>query len=401
MQGSACPPAPQQHSYDNLAASCDRTHLYIIWGLTPPPPSLTPAANTTLVSEASGSRTEAARSWQRHRRAAERSSAGSQIGPSSTPHTAAGGLNDTAGSAAQNTDHNLTDRDSVLRHGDFRGLTGPDDLVASLRRLRPHLHASEPFGPQSAGSVAPQRASASARRSSLLRDGTNSGAVAQTGVATGSCKECDVNSIVESGVRDRTEQVLNVGECDGKQAMGGSTAGARGQHCMPAVETLQAQQAQQAMPQLADAAHHSALSQAGASSAGDAPTEHEGTEPSCSAYESQPDTACPAWPCLKAAHTKPQLKALYQCCSTVACFDIFEMLSHTADQTQGSQRKDEGPAHGHAEQPQQHQGCRVQPLWSHAVIAAAHLSAGDGVVAVACSDGMLLLLDQASGNLIR
>ena len=46
-------------------------------------------------------------------------------------------------------------------------------------------------------------------------------------------------------------------------------------------------------------------------------------------------------------------------------------------------------------------GCWVQPLWSHPIVGASHLSAADGAVAVACSDGMLLLLDQATGQLIR
>ena len=119
------------------------------------------------------------------------------------------------------------------------------------------------------------------------------------------------------------------------------------------------------------------------------------------AQHAQHGTARPPWSCLKAACTAQQLKALHQCCCTVACFDIFEQTPSTADQSQGNKPRYERPKQGCEEQPQQNQPCEARPLWSHPVIAAAYLSACDGAVAVACSDGMLLLLDQASGNLIR
>lgn len=149
MQGSADAQAAQQQSNDSLAASCDRTHLYVIWGLTPLPPALALAAFP--LSEINGSQTQSAGNAQHLSRAAQSGFAASQAGVSSSSQMAGGALADSAqNAAAENTDHNLSDRDSVLRHGDFRGLTGPDDLVASLRRLRPHLHASAPFSPQSA-----------------------------------------------------------------------------------------------------------------------------------------------------------------------------------------------------------------------------------------------------------
>lgn len=402
LQACAHLQASQQHSNDSLAASCDRTHLYVIWGLTPLPPALTPATTTPPVGQASGSQTEAAGSSQRLHRGTLGDSV--QAG-SSRSHSAAGGPDESGAAAAQNTDHNLTDRDSVLRHGDFRGLTGPDDLVASLRRLRPHLHASEPFKPHTAGAAAAQHASAPtpANRSSAPSDGTTGLATAQTGCgATGSGKGSDVHASVEFGLSGSTEHVANVGMSDGKEAAGSSTADIQGQRDMPAVDP---QQAQHDGLGLSGGGHQSASSQAAASLAGVATTEQKRPESSCSADEAQHaqhGIACPPWPILKAAHTAQQLRAIHQCCNTVACFDIFETMPSTANQCQSRQPKGENPAHqGREEQPQQHQGCRAQPLWSHAVIAAAHLSAGDGAVAVACSDGMLLLLAQASGSLIR
>lgn len=122
----------------------------MIWGLTPLPLPLAPAA--APLSEHNGSQTQSTASAQHGSSTAQRGSAASQAGSSSFSQTDACASADSAQTAAaQNTDHNLTDRDSVLRHGDFRGLTGPDDLVASLRRLRLHLHSSGPFSAQSAG----------------------------------------------------------------------------------------------------------------------------------------------------------------------------------------------------------------------------------------------------------
>lgn len=139
-----------QLSDNSLAASCDRTHLYVIWGLIPLGPPLTQAEPTS-------SQTQPADGTQYGSQAAQR---GSAAGSSSFSQTdASASADSTQSAAAQNTDHNLSDRDSVLRHGDFRGLTGPDDLVTSLRRLRPHLHASGPFSSQSAGAAGAKGAS--------------------------------------------------------------------------------------------------------------------------------------------------------------------------------------------------------------------------------------------------
>ena len=156
--------AAHQLSSDSLAASCDRTHLYVIWGLTPLPL----ASAAAPLRQPNPRQTQSAGSAQHGSRAAQQGSAASQAGFSSFSQTDASAAADSAQpAAAQNTDHNLTDRDSVLRHGDYRGLTGPDDLVASLRRLRPHLHASGPFTSQSAGSTQAEGASSASGQFSI------------------------------------------------------------------------------------------------------------------------------------------------------------------------------------------------------------------------------------------
>ena len=138
----------------------------MIWGLHPLAPPSAPAA--APLSEPNSSQTQSAGVAQSGKTAARRGSAASEAGLSSFSQADASASAASAQTAAaQNTDHNLTDRDSVLRHGDYRGLTGPDDLVASLRRLRPHLHALGPFSSQAAGSAPVEGASCASRKSSI------------------------------------------------------------------------------------------------------------------------------------------------------------------------------------------------------------------------------------------
>ena len=224
------------------------------------------------------------------------------------------------------------------------------------------------------------------------RSGTSRFAVPKVNAAAGQVTDPNVAPREKTGLGNSTDHVSKVARFDGKQESDiavGSASDDATQCVMPLVDT--------------QAADHSALSHAAESSADVDMAELEQPESSSAseAQRAQHATAHPPWSCLKAACTAQQLKALHQCCCTVACFDIFEQTSGKAEQTQGNKPNDERPKRGCEEQPQQHQACKAQPLWSHPVIAAAYLSAGDGAVAVACSDGMLLLLDQASGNLIR
>lgn len=53
----------------------------------------------------------------------------------------------------------------------------------------------------------------------------------------------------------------------------------------------------------------------------------------------------------------------------------------------------EGNAQGHSQ--------TLQRVWTQAVPGACHLMVADGVAAVACNSGVLLLLDADSGALIR
>ena len=212
--------------------------------------------------------------------------------------------------------------------------------------------------------------------------------VSSTNAAAGPPRDPDVDPRGGSELGDSTGHISKQSKCDDKQDLdvpNGSNIGNVNQRGMPA-----------------DGADQSALSHAAASGSTDI-TAHEGPDSTSAgeAQHAQHATARPPWSCLKAACTAQQLKALHQYCCTVACFDIFERLSEKADQAQGCRSEDCRSEPGCEEHPPQHQGCRAKPLWSHPVIAAASMSAGDGAVAVACSDGMLLLLDQASGNLIR
>ena len=335
MQALAEAQAMQQRDSNNLAASCDRTHLFVIWGLTPlpqqpmdPQSEAAPTSNKTGNSEMQSASDPVLHSNTSRNRAFE----GQTRAESSMQAEGIAG----AEGVAHNTDHNIADRDSVLRNGDFRGLTGPDDLVASLRRLRPHLHASEPFGTKSVVAASQHATAAGSANSSS--DASGSGA---------------------SG--------------------GGMARGAAG-HGMQVGASSSAEEEQPLQPGVM-------LSAGGID-------EQPESSSAAEAQHAQHSTARPPWSCLKGQCTMQQLTALHHCCSTVACYDIFPQLTHSAQSSQGV-------VSGQGHQSAQDKGCLEQALWSHPVVAAAHLSAGDGAVVVACSDGMLLLLDQATGNLIR
>ena len=345
MQDSAKIQAMQQRDRNSLAASCDKTHLFVIWGLTPLPPPLTPPAEATPPSnEADSSHMQSASDPVRHCIAAQgRPVAGQTRLESSMQAQAA----TRSGVIAQNADHNITDRDSVLRNGDFRGLTGPDDLVASLRRLRPHLHASGPFSTRSVDAATQHATAALLAKSSSDVTGSGGGSESSGGG-------------------------LARGKAGHGMQVGGSSSAEAEQSLQPGAET---------------------------SSTSGSDTQHEQPQSSsdAEAQRAQHSTARPPWSCLKGQCTMQQLKALHHCCSTVACYDIFPKLPTVTHSPQSRQGMVEGQEHESA----QDQGCLAQALWSHPVVAAAYLSAGDGAVAVACSDGMLLLLDQATGKLIR
>lgn len=207
--------------------------------------------------------------------------------------------------------------------------------------------------------------------------GTSLSAVPRTNTAAGPADNPDAAAAVKSGLGDNMDHVSKVARFDGKQQSDTPSSSATddaSQHGLPAADTEVEDMTQGAERE--------------SKSAG---------EP----QHAQHGTARPPWSCLKAACTAQQLKALHQCCCTVACFDVFEHTSDATDQRQGNEAEAERSKQGCEEQPPQNQACVARTLWSHPVVAAAHLSAGDGAVAVACSDGVLLLLDQASGNLIR
>ena len=145
----------QQHS-DALAAACDRTHLFIVWGLTPftqpeAPDSTTAIANDCVrLSNADIGRPQLSNS----------AAAGAAAGDAATAVDAAGGACAGAGAAIGAAATTAADdsagavNNSEPSKGGFRDKISANDLVARLRRLRPQLHATGPCSPKSATAAA-------------------------------------------------------------------------------------------------------------------------------------------------------------------------------------------------------------------------------------------------------
>lgn len=111
------------------------------------------------------------------------------------------------------------------------------------------------------------------------------------------------------------------------------------------------------------------------------------------------------WSRFQGSYTPQQTQATQICCSTAACFDVIHQdvhISHKhAEADDHLQLSAQGFNQGRLVQPcSDDGGIWVKSVWSLPMIGAAQLSAADGAVAVACSDGMLLLLDQATGKLL-
>ncbi len=377
LERSASPsPSLQRTAQQNrarLAAACDKTHLFVIWGPLP-----VEAPNQIHHDEASSSHAAPSVESAPRLSAPSVESAGSGaafaaqltnvmlsseaswqpgLPPSTDAQTDAPSASSSSHSASHcNTVHQPSST-PVKQHGSNAfGVSGagavddPDHLVACLRRLRPHLHASGPFSPRAASGCAQSPSHSPVPQSSTpsrsLDDHTG-----QTTVPPA------------SNIQQRT-----------------------------ADQSVQQQQQQQQQASSED--EEVAQNQAGLS-AGFKGDKHSGAQPPS--------------PCLKGPCTPVQLEALKICCSTVACFDVprqpANLGSHghgdDSDGKAAQQEHDQGSRAESLHLLGDDQGCGVQPLWRHPVVGASHLSAADGAVAIACSDGMLLLLDQATGQLIR
>lgn len=353
-----------QQSRATLAAACDRTHLSVIWGPTP-----VGIPNQPCDTEASSSHASSLLEAEEHSAAgaarpadvvlSREASWQPQGGPaadtltdrllpnssSSSSHMTRHSNGDQRLCIAQGGDHSSRvapqdDGGAPAGVGYGGAVSGPDDLVACLRRLRPHLHASGPFSPRSASAKAEFA-------SQVLPDRSVCGVPADHDSLTDA--QLDSSSMLQgtaSVVQQRAGQSRQQ-----QEACPGPVGG----------ETVQ-QQAQASLT----------------------PRGERGS------------TAYPPWLCVKGPCTAAQLLALKLCCSSAACFDVLPQLVSSPPHDQDDTTATEASA-----QQGLDQGCGVRPLWSHPVVAASHLSAADGAVAIACSDGMLLLLDQATGQLIR
>ena len=357
---------PDQQSRATLAAACDRTHLSVIWGPTPEGIPDQPCDTEASSSHASSnleakehSATGAARpadvvlsreaSWQPQGGPAADTLTDRLLPNSSSSSSSSQMTRHSNGDqrmcTAQGGDHSSRvapqdDGGAPASVGYGGAVSGPDDLVACLRRLRPHLHASGPFSPRSA--------SAKAEFTSLvLPDRSVCGVPA------------DHDSLTDAQLDSSSMQ--------------------QGSASVVQQRADQSRQQQEARP---------------VSVGGE--TVQQQAQASLTPRRERDSTAYPPWLCVKGPCTATQLKALKLCCSSVACFDVLPQLASSPPHDQDDTTATEASAQqGHD------QGCGVRPLWSHPVVAASHLSAADGAVAVACSDGMLLLLDQATGQLIR
>lgn len=351
----APPQGTAQQNRDRLAAACDKTHLFVIWG---PLPVEAPdqnchheASSSHAVSSVESAESSAASAAQQADVMLSREASwqpgvppanGAQTdtpGASSSSHS---GSHSNTGQESSSAHVKQRSSNTAQRHtssafgvNDGGAVDDPDDLVACLRRLRPHLHASGPFSPR-AGS--------------------------------GSAQSPNHNPAPQ-----RSTPYRILGDCTGQTAAQPASI----VHQRTADQTVQQQQQQNLQKAGSRGIRHS------------------------SAYV--------PWPCLRGPCTFAQLKALKICCSTVACFDVPHQPANLGSHDQGDdgdgktaqQEHDQGGAVVSLQLLGNHLGCGVQPLWYHPVVGASHLSAADGAVAIACSDGMLLLLDQAKGQLIR
>ncbi|DBA91602.1 TPA: hypothetical protein ACH3X1_003213 [Trebouxia sp. C0004] len=367
---SASPQGTAQQNRNWLAAACDKTHLFVIWGPLPVEASDQnchgEASSSHAVSSVESAESSAALAAPQADVAWPGLSREASWQPGLPPATDAQTDAPSTSSSSHSGSHSNTGQESsrvhVKQHSgntahrptrNAFGVNGggavddPDDLVACLQRLRPHLHASGPFSLRAAsGSTHPPSHSPAPQRSTPYR---------------------------------------SLDDCTGQTTV---------QHASSTQQRTADQSVQQHQQKVSSEAEGSAQHQAGLS-AGSWGDNHSG--------------AYLPWPCLKGPFTPAQLQALKICCSTVACFDVPHQPANLGYHGQGDdgdgkasqQERDQGSEAEPLHLLGDSHGCGVQPLWRHPVVGAAHLSAADGAVAIACSDGMLLLLDQATGQLIR
>lgn len=346
---------------------------------------------------------------------------------------------------------------------------GPDDLVASLRRLRPHVHAAGPFDGTSRTDFLAKSWTSKAAPAAQSEQPIN--AIAS---AAGTSAHPSADAAAD-GIAADLPQLANTAAADDDVAESPQPADAA------AAAAADDDDVAAQSPQLADAAYLSStpsdrtsaavpstidnpdlntMSRPAAAQADHADSaadhSHGGqASQSVSAPQHAPAGAEQSAPA-QSGYSATQLDVLSHTCSTVACIEVLcpsatpiqvapsnpdhivscagpdQHASHQALQSSAGPQDvrcptaDAAPSTsdnaessdtearvmpdasnptplGSPSTHQTHDGCEwsVQMKWAEAIVGAAHLSAGEGAVAVACTDGMLLLLDLATGKLLR
>lgn len=408
-----------------MAAPCDRAYLSIIWGGIP-----FIEAEQGQAQALAGPSTDPGPSW---------GNGSSSASPAVTQHggiaRVLSGLQQEQGAcgSSSSSTHSASggqgsgDRPRACSGGGSSSrssksastVTSLDDLVASLRRLRPHVHAAGPFD--------------SASRSDFVARSVISRAAPVAAAGQGSNSSAPVKQSRSRQSQGTTEQATTE---QGASKQGSSDVISEA----TPVATHQSQTLPLPQAEQADADMHSepASSQPICT---DAPS----LVPAGLAAQATPTEASSD---AEPAYTRQQLKALRLYCNSVSCLEIPCPGSLTnqgccdtappAQEAEGeSDQGQSGPSseqHRSSEMPdvssstpclragQQagpmvaaerdssvksrhrrlgHAPWPVRMLWVAPLVAAQHLSASDGAVAVACADGMLLLLDMQTGALIR
>ena len=301
-------------------------------------------------------------------------------------------------------------------------VTSPDDLVASLRRLRPHVHAAGPF------------------------DATSRSDFVATSVISKA-------ALVTSPEQQRVKHVAQTktaptqaGHAMGRDLTDAQSSHEHAEHGKAVfLESGPAQSAQND----ASISNDVASEPEQAAVASNAPPQDDTDYPAVSQTSSETDDRAYAQADLT-GYSPLQLHAISLTCSTVACLEVpHPSSSHatrqrqppnscipsTSDQQQSASPECTSSATPDATQQSASVTCTVEALsqhlqellsvngdsecapahqhasissdwpvkvkWAVPIVAAQHVSASEGAVAVSCADGMLLLMDLTTGQLIR
>lgn len=299
--------------------------------------------------------------------------------------------------------------------------TSPDNLVASLRRLRPHVHAAGPFDATSrsdfvAKSVISKAALVTSPEQQRVKHvAQTKTAPTQAGHAMGRDLTAAQSShehakhgkavLLESGPAQSAQNDASISNdvaSEPEQAAVASNAPLQDDRDSPAVVQTSSETDDRAYAQ-ADLASYSPLQLHAISLTCSTvaclqiphPSSSHSTrprQPPNSCISSTPDQQQSASPeCTSSATPDTtQQSASITCTVEARSQHLQELLSVTDSEC--------APAHQHASISSD---WPVKVKWAVPIVAAQHVSASEGAVAVSCADGMLLLMDLTTGELVR